>query len=119
MEYNPRIEGTMNSRHEQTDDVKMESLVGCRDAMMLPAPEQPGEDDVLLRDSMEAAMSSYLTDQQKSVLKYRFWKGLTLREVGDKIGCTPMRVKTIQDKALRRLRQKECLRMLGAYDEES
>lgn len=98
---------------EQTAEVEMENLLGCREAMMLPAPEPTLEDAVHLEDAMESAMSD-LTTQQKFVLKHRFWKDETLEEVGSKLGRTRGRVRQIEAKALRMLRHPKRLQKLEA-----
>lgn len=90
------------TRKEETMEVPMECLIGCREAMMLPAPTERQEDG--LAAAMEAAMED-LTDREKRVLKARFFESMTIEEVSREFGLVSRnRIRQIEDKALRKLR---------------
>lgn len=97
---------------EQTADVEMENLIGCREALMLPAPEV--EDTTELDGAIEAVMSD-LTPREKAVLKDRFWNGLTLEQTGEKYRVGGQRIRGIQEHALRRLRHPERMKKLAPH----
>ena len=86
---------------EETMDIPMECLIGCREAMMIPSPSKREEDG--LSDAMNAAMDS-LTGREKAVIEARFFEGKMCHEIGRQIGVSAMRVRQIEGKALRKLR---------------
>jgi RNA polymerase primary sigma factor len=72
----------------------------------------------LLRERMEQALTS-LSPREARVLRMRFGLGqeraYTLEEVGQKFGLTRERIRQIESKALRRLRQPSLARLLVDY----
>ena len=69
-------------------------------------------------DMLEAAR---ITDRERDVLRYREKDGLTLEETGRKMGVTRERIRHIEAKALRKIRersQKDILEASGIYAEK-
>jgi RNA polymerase primary sigma factor len=71
-----------------------------------------------LRDQVRGALST-LTSREKQIIKLRFGIGgegpYTLEETGDRLGVTRERVRQLQEKAIRKLRQ---LNTIQAYQED-
>jgi RNA polymerase sigma factor (sigma-70 family) len=99
-------------KKEETLDVPMECLIGCREAMMLPAPSERQGDR--LAAAMDAAMED-LTEQEKAVLEARFFDGKTQDEVGTERRLSRASIGQIEAKALRKLRHPERLRHLEQF----
>ena len=78
--------------------------------------------DDMQREELESViwgMVDSLPGNQGAVLRGRFLQGQTLKEVGDKIGMTAERTRTMQNNALRELRQGENRRVLSSFWEGS
>lgn len=63
------------------------------------------DDYVSLKDLAELALS-LLLDRQRKVIVLTFWEGLSLREVGERIGLSKSRTKAIYHTAIQRLRER-------------
>jgi len=99
-------------KREETAEVELETLIGNREAMMLPAPET---EDTTGLDSTLDHLISELTPNEQKVIKHRFWDGLSLRQTGEKIRLTGNRAMQIEDRALRRLRHPEKMKKLAEH----
>ncbi len=79
-----------------------------------PSPAQAAYEN-MLRERVEEVLST-LTPREARVLRLRFGLGqdraYTLEEVGRKFGLTRERIRQIEGKALRRLRQPSRARLL-------
>ena len=94
-------------------EVPMECLIGCREAMMLPAPTERQEDG--LAAAMDAAMED-LTDREKRVLEARFFESMTLEDVAKEFGLVSRgRIRQIEAKALRKLRHPERIKHVERF----
>jgi len=99
-------------KREQTAEVELENLIGNREAMLLPAPET--EDTSELDSALETVMAD-LYPREQSVLKDRFWNGLTIEQTGKKYRVSGQRIRGIEAHALRRLRHPEIIRKLTPH----
>jgi RNA polymerase sigma factor (sigma-70 family) len=99
----------------ETMDIPMERLIGCREAMMVLAPEQNKEEDwsVSINGILET-----LTERQRLVIVERFYNSNSLEGVANKLGLTCERVRQIEAKALRKLRHPERICDLEQIAEE-
>ncbi len=88
---------------EQTEEVEMERLLGCREALQLPAPESGYEDDETFEDKLNEALSR-LSPKYQIVIRRRFWHKETLKQIGEKINLSPEQVRVIECRAIRTLR---------------
>jgi transcriptional regulator with XRE-family HTH domain len=86
---------------EQTADVEMENLLGCSEAMLLPAPSP--DDTTELDKAIEANVES-LGDYHAPVIRARFWEGKTLAEIAARYRKFPETIRMVETKALRKLR---------------
>ena len=86
---------------EETMEVPMECLIGCREAMKLPAPEQQSGDGL---DTVMDECLATLTERERQVIEARFYEYRTLDEVGGQYRVGRERVRQIEAKALRKLR---------------
>jgi len=85
------------------------------------ASDQEVEEDVihdLDSQRLKAEMTDILNDlegQQSAVIYSRFYQGRTLKETGQQLGASPERVRQLQTKALRELRQPKYRERLLPY----
>jgi RNA polymerase primary sigma factor len=106
--------------------ISLESPVGGEDSgelemyiedVSLPSPAQVTYEN-MLRERVEEVLST-LTPREARILRLRFGLGhdraYTLEEVGQKFGLTRERIRQIEGKALRRLRQPARARLLRDY----
>jgi RNA polymerase sigma factor (sigma-70 family) len=103
------------TRKEETMEVPMECLIGCREAMMLAAPEQRPDNG--LEVAMDECLAS-LTEREKRVIEARFYEERTLNDVADELGFRKNdgeSVRQIEVKALRKLRHPKRIRMLERF----
>ena len=103
------------TKKEETMDVPMECLLGCREAMMLPSPEQDPYNGlkVVMGECLET-----LTEREKYVLEERFYQSRTLNDVANdsqfgKGGRE--RVRQIEARALRKIRHPMSIRTLEPF----
>jgi RNA polymerase primary sigma factor len=86
------------------------------DEVSIAPPQSVYEGTV--RDQVRGALSA-LTVREKQIIKLRFGIGgegpYTLEETGDRLGVTRERVRQLQEKAIRKLRQ---LNTIQAYQDE-
>lgn len=68
-----------------------------------------------LRAVLDKALS-LLPDRQRDVIAWRFYEGLTLRQAAELDGVTQERIRQMEDKALRALRQNQELRRFYGED---
>jgi DNA-directed RNA polymerase specialized sigma24 family protein len=63
-------------------------------------------------DAIDAAIAGavYLTDRNREALRARYLKGLTFREIGKRMYCTPGGARDLVARALNRLRRPHNLR---------
>jgi len=87
---------------EQTTEVEMENLLSCREAMMLPAP-QNDSDTTAVDEALEAHISE-LGPLASEVIRLRFWHNNSLAEVARKTNRSGDSVRRIEARALRKLR---------------
>lgn len=101
------------TRSERTMDVPMECLIGCREAMMLPAPT----DNLEIEEISEAIdeVLSHLSEKERRVIELRFFEGKTLEDVARSMGTHPSYARQLQDKALRRMRHPQRARHLIGF----
>lgn len=103
----------VGSSKEETADVPLVRLVGCREAMQIAAPA-PRYDLEELEQDLERSFRC-LGSSHRRVLKKRFYEGQTLQETGRALGITRERVRQIELSALRRLRHPANCRRLKQY----
>jgi len=106
--------------------LSLESPVGDEDdselGMFIEDVETPGPAQLtyqtLLRERLEQILGT-LPPREARVVRLRFGLGqdraYTLEEVGQKFGLTRERIRQIEGKALRRLRNPSCIRLLRDY----
>lgn len=110
------------------DTVSLETPVGDEDDTSLgefiadqDAADQYTETEYLLLQKEMAALLETLTEREKEVLRLRFGfedgKIWTLEEVGQVYHVTRERIRQIEARALRRLRQKKDMKQLKIYVE--
>lgn len=68
-----------------------------------------------LREVLDKALS-LLPDRQRNVIAWRFYEGLTLQQAAELDGVTQERIRQMEDKALRALRQNQELRRFYGED---
>ncbi len=71
-----------------------------------------------LHDALEAAMS-VLPEQRRNVLHWRYYEGLTLQQIADKLHSDKSHPRQLQAKALRDLRSSRNLRKLYSFLHET
>ena len=98
---------------EQTAEVEMENLLSCREAMMLPSP-QNDSDTTAVDDALEANISE-LTKREAAIIRMRFWHNKTLAEIANKINLGRERVRQIEANALRKLRNPHRIQKLSKH----
>ncbi len=103
---------------QETEDMTIEDV--------LPADNDPIGDLVDRIQAKELASVLWeivegLEDEQTEVIRSRFKNGRTLQECADDMGLTMEAARTIQEKALRKLREPKTMRKLRSYlsDEEA
>jgi RNA polymerase primary sigma factor len=89
---------------------------------VLESQYQPFSDDAIVANSLKMEVErvlSTLTGRQAEVINLYFGinqeKPFTLKEIGDKYGLTPERIRQIKDKAMRRLRHVSRSKLLRTY----
>ena len=87
---------------EETIDVPMERLIDCREAMLIPAPEQDQEE--WIGSALDECLS-FLTKKESRVIQSRFYEAKTLQETAKDLGiASRTRIAQIEEKAIRKLR---------------
>ena len=89
---------------ERTEDVDVIRLSGCREAMLIEAPQF--EDTREIDSALDAALSS-LSGREQMVIRSRFWDGDTIERASERVGVSRERIRQIEAKALRKLRHPE------------
>ncbi len=84
---------------------------------LLPGAESPEEDIVekLQQEQLQDTLWGMVDDlpgQQPTVIRMRYQEGKSLKEAGDRIGCTVNQASDIQHKALRAMREPRRARVL-------
>ena len=103
------------TRKEETMEVPMECLIGCREAMMLPVPEQRPDNG--LEVAMDECLAT-LTERERRVIEARFFDARTRDDVAVELRFGKSgreRVRQIEAKALRKLRQPTRIRTLEGF----
>jgi RNA polymerase sigma factor (sigma-70 family) len=100
----------------ETMDIPMERLIGCREAIMVLAPDQ-NEEAEGLSVAMQEVLKT-LTDKERLVIVERFYEKKDFQCVADKLGVTPVRIRQIEVRALRKLRHPERICDLEQIAEE-
>ena len=99
---------------DEENSTRLSDLI--EDEVSTAPPESVYEGAV--RDQVRGALST-LTTREKQIIKLRFGIGgegpYTLEETGDRLGVTRERVRQLQEKAIRKLRQ---LNTIQAYQDE-
>lgn len=96
------FEGLKQSAHrEEILDVPMENLLGCREAMLLPAPDRQASDE--LTEAMDRALSE-LSPRERRVIEARFYEGKTVAAAAKELGTCTQTIVEAERRALRRLR---------------
>lgn len=93
-------------RLEQTEDIQMERLLDCQEAMQIAAPEHISTEEHERMTGMINDVLGTLPDQYAVVIRERFCNGNTLKQTGVKIKKTMSRVRQIEAKALRMIRHR-------------
>jgi RNA polymerase sigma factor (sigma-70 family) len=100
---------------EETMDVPMECLIGCREAMMIPVPDRSFE--IGLESAMDECLNT-LTEREKRVIEARFYESRTLQDVSKELGLTSRdRIRQIESKALGKLRHPSRAKILERFAE--
>ena len=97
-QYHPQVGAIWRSRDVEPEPEVFDSLP---DWMDREQPDQYAELDIkrLIGEALET-----LTKREMDVLRWRFWHGMSLEEVGLKLRLTGERVRQIESKAMRKLR---------------
>ncbi len=97
---------------EETMDVPMERLLGCREVLMLPAPEMTRDPELeaLLERSLED-----LTEKERRIIEGRYFDGMSHEDLGREFQCTRSSISAVEAQALRKLRKPRHLRRLSDY----
>lgn len=77
-------------------------------------------DKLLLSDHSKEIISNVLSSlpsRQSEVLRGRYWEGLTLEDVGNRMGITKERVRQIENKALKKMRSRHSAELRVALEE--
>lgn len=102
LEWPETFEGLKRGcKHEQTADVELESLIGCREAMMLQAPEP--EHAAKVARALDEVMDE-LPERYRDVLTARYLDNKTLKEIGKQLGVSAPRARQVVADALRKMR---------------
>ena len=59
-----------------------------------------------------------LPEGQAQVIRWRYYDRLTLREIGEKLGCSESKIRETERKAMRKLRAPHTSRKYQAYHEQ-
>lgn len=59
-----------------------------------------------------------LPEEQAQVIRWRYYDSLTLREIGEKLGCSGSKIRETERKAMRKLRAPHTSRKYQAYHEQ-
>ncbi len=94
------------------NEMQWESLWGHPEALQLPAPEN---DDAELEETLKTVLSE-LPKRAHEVLKRLFWNGESHQRIGEGIGLSRSRVRSIELNALRLLRQPAWTRKLAIHN---
>lgn len=97
---------------EETMDVPMERLLGCREAMMLPAPESTRDPE--LEALLERGMED-LSEKERRIIEGRYFDGKSHEDLGREFQCTRSSISAVEAQALRKLRKPRHLRRLADY----
>lgn len=68
-----------------------------------------------LPQEIERLINACLTEREKQVIRYRFWDELTLADTGKRIHLSKERIRQIEKKSIRKLRQLAQLRQIDDY----
>ncbi len=111
---------------ERRYTVSLESLIGDGDAHLKDFIEDrkiPSPEHVLIQKNLAEhtrSVLSTLTPREEKILRRRFGIGEneehTLQEVGDELGITRERIRQIQVKTLKKLRNRSCMGKLAPLD---
>ena len=99
-------------KREETAEVELETLIGNREAMMLPSPET--EDTTGLDSTLDQLLSE-LTPNEQTVIKNRFWNGLSYEQTAKKIHRSKDRARQIEIQAIHRLRHPRKIQKLAEH----
>lgn len=99
------------TRKEETGDIPMESLLSCREAMMLPMPDHFDYNGI--HEKLDLAMST-LAPKEKHVIEQRFYENKTHAGIAAEMKTHPGYVRTLENKALRKLRHPKRLVIIEA-----
>lgn len=90
--------------------------------MIQQFPKQPDEeiDDEMFEKEFKRILEESLSEREFTIIYLRFWEELTLKDAGKRVGIGPERVRQIESKALRKLRQpkrvEELMKLGGLVD---
>lgn len=99
------------SRHEELESEEFISLPDWMDQ------QQTDTYDLIDIKRLVTESLELLTNRELLVIKMRFWEDMTLEEVAEKLAVTRERVRQIEGKALRRLRERSVRERLVPYTE--
>ena len=99
-------------RREQTAEFEMDRLIDHPEVLQLAAPENTTYESDELRDQILNDFIEELPEKTQTVMRERFWHGMTLKQVAKKINRQPERVRQIEAKTLRRMRHPEIVKQL-------
>jgi RNA polymerase sigma factor (sigma-70 family) len=93
---------------ERADHVKTLSTISLDEDS--PAWEPACQDEAPALEQVEVeqllSLLNELSVQERLILRLRFWEGLTLKQMGQRLGFTRERARQVQLKALRKLRER-------------
>ena len=88
------------------------------------ASDQDLEEDVIRLCDLQAMQKNMretidnLPEGQAQVIRWRYYDRLTLREIGEKLGCSESKIREMERKAMRKLRASRTSRKYQAYHEQ-
>ena len=106
-----KIQETKIEKKLDFDDIPF--LQSQIEPLLLSPYEKMEENEKIV--AIRKVLATGLTKRQEQILKYRFYENLTLKEIGDKLGVSRERIRTIESQALRRLRHPSRARYLKGY----
>ena len=103
------------ARKEETMEVPMERLIGCREAMIIVAPNE--QDKKKIYEAIDYAMDE-LSDRERRVIEARYFECVSLADIAKEFGLlSSERIRQIEAKALRKLRRPKRIENIERFSE--
>ena len=88
-------------------EISLASEAGLREGGMLQLPNGRPDGSAIRREDADvlATAMTRLSDDHRTVLRLRYWEGLTFPEIGDRLGRSPDAVRKLWYRAVERLQE--------------